>query len=157
MTIREVSVSWTIPRSCHRMKTSILEWVGRVPWSTKWSPDMSVFVVFAKPPLRLRAAIFRAACQAKKVRGCSSVTEAMTLNSAVFFLLQFLQMNCCSNDAVQGKKRLNRTVKLSDKKEHRNVYSHFVEYLTLQSVNWAGWTKLKEMNEVNVKKKYLAG
>lgn len=109
---------------------------------------MSVFVVFAKPPLRLRAAIFRAACQAKKVRGCSSVTEAMTLNSTVFFLLQFSQMNCCSNDPVQGKKNLNRTVKLNDKKEHRNVYSYFVEYLTLQSVNRAGQTKVKDINEV---------
>lgn len=69
------------PTSCHRTKTSISEWVGLVPWSTKGSPDMSVFVVYAKPVSRLRAATYRAGCQAEKVRGCSSVTEAMTLNS----------------------------------------------------------------------------
>lgn len=114
MTIRAVSVSWTIPHSCHRMKTSILEWVGRVPWSTKWSPDMSVFVVFAKPPLRLRAAIFRAACQAKKVRGCSSVTEAMTLNSTVFFFFFSFYRWTVALMIQFSSKKLNRTVKPND-------------------------------------------
>lgn len=42
------------PGSCHRMKTSILEWVGLVPRSAEWSPDMSVFVVYAKPVSRPR-------------------------------------------------------------------------------------------------------
>lgn len=35
--------------SWYRMKTSFSEWVGLVPRSAKRSPDLSVFVVFAKP------------------------------------------------------------------------------------------------------------
>lgn len=58
---------------------------------------MSLFVVYAKPVSRLRAATYRAGCQAEKVRGCSSVTEAMTLNSTILYCLR---MCCCYNDPL---------------------------------------------------------
>lgn len=71
--------------------------MGLVPRSSEWSPDMSVFVVYAKSVSRLRAATSRAGCQAEKMRGCSSVTEAMTLNRTIFYCLW---MCCCYNDPL---------------------------------------------------------
>lgn len=83
---------------CHKGgEVSISEWVGLVPWSIEWCPEMSVFVVYAEAVSRLRAATYRAGCQPGKMSHCSSLTEALTLNSAIFYCLR---MYCCYNDLL---------------------------------------------------------